>query len=290
MPRLPNDIEHTVGFLYQTRADAEANARLGGTCSFVGLPGGKDVPQERPNSPFYEGGMYSTYAVSNRHVVWNASAPVIRINTRRGSSRIIDLDCTEWIVHPDGDDLAVAYIGDKIDSAADEMIVAETDHFILESSITEHGIGMGDDVFMIGRFINLQGDEHRIAPSARFGSISMMPQSLWNPALKRQQLSFAVEMRSRTGFSGSPVTVYRTPPGNPFRYKAQRQTFWGLLGINWGYVLDENGDNTWLNGVVPAWKILDVLNMPVLKTKHEANLADWEASQTSDEDDLSHQS
>jgi hypothetical protein len=45
--------------------------------------------------------------------------------------------------------------------------------------------------------------------------------------------------------------------------------FWAILGVNWGYVLDENGENTWLNGVVPAWKIIDLLEGTILKKQHE---------------------
>jgi hypothetical protein len=139
--------------------------------------------------------------------------------------------------------------------------------------LTQHNVGPGDNVFMIGRFINLQGGEEKIEPSTRFGNISAMLQPLRNSDLSRDQIGFAVEMRSRTGFSGSPVTVYRTQFDDTFRTKAPKPYFWGLLGINWGYVLDEHGENTWLNGVVPAWKILETLEVPELKKKHALSTA-----------------
>jgi hypothetical protein len=119
---------------------------------------------------------------------------------------------------------------------------------------------------MVGRFVNHQGEkENRLA--ARFGSISMMQEPIWVARDNRWQESFAVEMRSRTGFSGSPVTVYRTPYTSVT--KGQHTEFYRLLGVNWGYINDETGENTWLNGVVPAWKILETLEVPALKDKHE---------------------
>ncbi len=45
----------------------------------------------------------------------------------------------------------------------------------------------------------------------------------------------------------------------------EAEHMWGLLGVNWGYVPDEEGENTWLNGVVPAWKITELLDSPPLK-------------------------
>jgi hypothetical protein len=48
------------------------------------------------------------------------------------------------------------------------------------------------------------------------------------------------------------------------RLDASRRHFFGLLGINWGYIKDEDGENTWLNGVVPSWQILETLEVPEL--------------------------
>ena len=50
---------------------------------------------------------------------------------------------------------------------------------------------------MIGRL------KDKIVPAVRFGNISVMLELIWNSTVNKDQLSFAVEMRSRTGFSGS---------------------------------------------------------------------------------------
>jgi hypothetical protein len=110
-------------------------------------------------------------------------------------------------------------------------------------------------------------------------------EDIWVDRDHRSQESIAVEMRSRTGFSGSPVAVYRTP-ATVISVEIPREyyEFWALLGVNWGYILDEDGENTYLNGVVPSWKILELLEEPRLKAKQkeaEAKLRDHHAKDKS---------
>ena len=72
-------------------------------------------------------------------------------------------------------------------------------------------IGVGEDVFMIGLFVDHNGISKNV-PSARFGNISLLP----NEMAKIPQetgyngVSYIIDMHSRSGFSGSPVYVYRT--------------------------------------------------------------------------------
>lgn len=68
-------------------------------------------------------------------------------------------------------------------------------------------VGPGDDVFVVGRFINSQGKLRNI-PSVRFGNIAQMPLKPIEQGRvfgEFQQESFLVEARSISGFSGSPV-------------------------------------------------------------------------------------
>ena len=127
---------------------------------------------------------------------------------------------------------------------------------------------------MIGRFYNLQGGRTN-RPALRLGSLSMTLEPIWVHDDQKFQESFAVEMRSKEGFSGSPVVLWRKPwtwlaedlPGD-------KTDFWGLLGVNWSYIYDERRENTWLNGVVPAWKISEVLDRPELRAVHAAHEAE----------------
>ena len=94
-------------------------------------------------------------------------------------------------------------------------------------------IGEADDVFMVGRFIDYDGEKTNI-PAFRFGHISI------KEAILKQETDFkgrsiVVDMHSRTGYSGSPVFVYRTP-GSSFPEKDHFITgnMLRLLGIHWG--------------------------------------------------------
>jgi hypothetical protein len=254
MPRITDKVLDTVAFLYRTHDEAEKHAKIGGTCFLVGR-------QVVLDGVGYK--KYVPYAVTNRHVVWDKGAPVIRVNRRDGNRpNIIDRECDQWHVHPEGDDIAITPLFHEIDQAIHKISYTNTDQFVTIGFISHSDLGVGDEVFMSGRFVNHQGRVYNQA-AARFGSISMMPEPIFNKGIRKDQLSYAVEMRSRTGFSGSPVFAYRTP--STILWPMKIANFMGLLGVNWGYILDEDGENTWLNGVVPAWKIMETLETPELK-------------------------
>jgi hypothetical protein len=273
MAHIPDDLTYGISFTYRTRAEAEANARHGGTAFLVGKP------MEGLVSPETGGTMYLLYAVTNYHVPWDANAPVLRLHCKDQHLEIVDLTQSDWIPHPGGEDLAIAYVADRLSAGIMRRIRFIPTYSIVTRQIIEsHKIGLGDDVFMIGRFLNHQGTKDAIAPAVRQGNISMMAQPIWNSVTNNDALSFAVEMRSRTGFSGSPVAIYRnalTSPMIPVGLDPSIPSFWWyLLGVNWGYINEKDtSENTWLNGVVPGWKILELLEEPALKDKHEAGTA-----------------
>jgi hypothetical protein len=281
MPRIPEDLARSVAFLYPNRQAADDNVKRGGTCFLIGKP------VENYSDP--KGGTsYFIYAVTNFHVAWTAGSPVIRLNRRDGRKHIIDLTSADWIPHPDGDDLAATFLTgrigglDGLDRPLDHLRFVETDRLLTEESMRRCALGVGDDVFMIGRFLNHQGTKEAISPAVRFGSISVMPEPIWNRTINADQLSFAVEMRSRTGFSGSPVAAYRTLLNRMFNVPAEQNEFLWVIGVNWGHILEKDtGENTWLNGVVPAWKIMELLEVPALRDKHDEAadaLRKWRAS------------
>jgi hypothetical protein len=266
MPRIADDLARAVAFLYPTVEAAERNERIGG----AGFLAGKPIEGENDSNGFP---YYLIYAVSNFHVVWSARSPVIRLSRRDGQKLIVPLEKTDWVPHPDGDDLAVAFLSDHpaMDGAIQHLRFIETQKYLRPDQIDEYDVGLGDDVFMFGRFVNHQGDANSLVQAVRFGSVSAGPSPIWNPAINEAMPSFAVEMRSRTGFSGSPVAIYRTESNNPFSAVLPEPRFWRLIGVNWGYILEEDTrENTWLNGVVPAWRILELLEVPTLRDKHDA--------------------
>jgi hypothetical protein len=254
--RIPPVLRDGVVFLYPTVEDAKKHAKLGGTAFLVGhkilRPDGTPTSYCIP------------YLVTNRHVAW--TAPVIRVNRRDGGvPEIIEKDDRAWVPHPDGDDVAITPVLGNIRPAIHKISFGYTDWFITEEWGAHLELGVGDEVFMVGRFINHQGRKEN-SSAVRFGSISVMPEPIYNSAILKDQLSYAVEMRSRTGFSGSMVIAYRTLATVLDEVKVPN--FVGILGVNWGYILDEDKENTWLNGVVPAWKIMDVFKTKQIQEFH----------------------
>jgi hypothetical protein len=131
---------------------------------------------------------------------------------------------------------------------------------------------------------------------------------------KTEAESYCIELRSRSGYSGSPVFAYRTisgdleltarvfSSGQPIHpVNALGATFMGFLGIHWGQFPErwriENGraianddeaeagalitDGQYVRGlsgmtcVLPASRILEVLNMPKLRDDRKRADLEW---------------
>ena len=263
VPRIADSLFDGVAFQYRTADEARARTRLGGSSFLVGRPlaGSEALFGHVKSVP---------YLISNRHVVHDGGASVASLNRRDGGEPdIFELDPNEWHAHPDGEDLAAACPWPRLNTEVHRISHIRESDFVTPAVVEEYDLGVGEEVFMIGRFLNHQGERVN-RPAARFGSISMMLEDIHisGPLAPRVQNSFAVEMRSRTGFSGSPVCVYRTMATVLTDVPEGKHSYWGLLGVNWGHILDEDGENTWLNGVVPAWKISELLNVPPLQAIH----------------------
>ncbi len=160
-----------------------------------------------------------------------------------------------------------------------------------KEKIDEFNIGPGDEVFIAGRFVHHEGTQKNL-PTARFGNIAMLPHEPIRHGRGHLQESFLVECRSLAGYSGSPVFLFCLPlvwdnvrkqPNVPIQ----------LLGLDWGHLHDLeplidkaatriNGgrkvkvnpnwaveSNTGMACVVPAWKILELLNMEDFVKKRE---------------------
>ena len=207
MPHIPQRIIRSVFYLYASKEDARSGQNAGGTGFLVAF---QNSPLERVQGDLF-------YAVTNWHVACRDGFSVIRLNTRDGGTDIIDLDCSEWDFLPHKYDIAAAPV--RIDDDTHDISYVSTHMFTEPPKADVTGmrrfygdkIGVGEDVFMIGLFIDHSGVTTNV-PSARFGNISMMPNSR---ATIRQTTgydgeSYIVDMHSRTGFSGSPVFVYRT--------------------------------------------------------------------------------
>jgi hypothetical protein len=275
-------------YLYPSAAAAQTGEGAGGSGFLVSIDSA-------------HAGYHHIYAVTNSHVIREASSPVIRLNTRNGV-RIEALEQDAWIHHPDGDDIAVASVQGSPDDAAKiiGLTVEGFETFVTPEFIAKYNVGPGDDVFMVGRFVNHEGRQKN-APSIRFGTIAQMDEEPIRHDRGHLQESFLVEVHSLPGYSGAPVFI-RIPPLSVAAREGVAHfgvmTMTRLLGVDWCHlrqdwpVLDRSDRrvvddddvplgyhvraNTGMAGVVPAWKLQELLfvdELVAMRQRDDAELA-----------------
>ncbi len=250
MPRIRDEYLDCVIYLYYSKEDAERGTvhENGGSGFLVGIPSAEGPPH--------------VYAVSNRHIV--EKSPVIRLNTKSGECDVLPVETSSWIFNRQHD-IAVCHI--TLPSVYKYKFVS-LEQFVTPAIIESERIGPGDDVFIVGRFVNHEGRQRNI-PSVRFGNLAMM---LDEPVRHKDsedegEVSFLVDIRTVSGYSGSPVFVLPrildTTSVNILAVRAGGPSAW-LLGVEWGHLLDHNGINTGMSCVSPVWFLKELLDDPRL--------------------------
>lgn len=285
MPRIPPNVLDCVCYLYEGEDDARAGREFGGTAFIVFVA-----------SQFAGNGFL--YAVTNRHVACQG-ASILRVNTRDGGTDIFPFEPDDWLFHPKYD---IAVVPVPIRSDIHRVSYIPVESFATQEGINKSRLGPGDDVFMVGRFLDHDGGPINI-PSVRFGNISVMPAPIEQEHIG-MAYAFCIDLHSRSGYSGSPVFIYRTPgfdleettPENIRERQilvAGRQMLM-LLGIHFAQFPEEwevragltkmeakprvplIRDGAYIKGlsgmtcVLPAWSIREVLDLPLLKQAREA--------------------
>jgi len=302
MPRIAITYLNCALYLFNSEQEAAAGTKAGGSGFLVGVP----AENSRQNSLR----LGHFYAVTNRHVIERGGSSVIALNDEKGERAVLSRSADDWTFHPGGDDLAVCPL--SLDMGRYESIAVPSTMFVSSASDfgnplgdARAGFGVGDGVFMVGRFISHQG-QAKNTPVVRFGNVAMMPlepilQELPASGVHLQcdflQESFLVDMRSLSGFSGSPVFWYEevftpTPKAkdgfvqfsdDPDAEQTLKLNVM-LLGVDWGNLkapydfvktegmLKEDAkdtrtlhSNSGLSGVVPAWKLTELLNTSKLR-------------------------
>lgn len=190
MPPIPQQFLDCSIYVYESEESANRGEEFGGSGFLVHIPSEHE-------------GFISLYAVTNKHVI-NDGYCVLRLNTTEGLTDTIKTEPDQWF--HDGDDVAIFPL--QMNGKRFKWFSIEINRFITPEIIENFRIGPGDEAFLIGRLITVEGRQ-RNKPVVRFGNLSMMADP--NEPLKRadgeEQESFLVECRSLSGFSGSPVFV-----------------------------------------------------------------------------------
>ncbi len=193
MPRIADAYIDNAVYIYSTAEDAEIGKGIGGSGFLVHVPFPKDKKFQQ------------TYVITNRHVVLSTATPVIRLNRIDGSTSSLVTRQQDWMLHPDGDDVAVLPI--PLNRTEVRCMSIGIELFVTEKLIEDEDIGIGDDTIMVGRFIGHDGRQKN-TPAVRFGNIAMMPHEKIRAATGSEQEGFLVELRSMPGYSGSAVYIY----------------------------------------------------------------------------------
>jgi len=281
MPKIRDDLLKCVFYIYESEADAKNGYPDSATGFLFGIPSE------------YRNELVFLYAVTNRHVIEsiNSEMPCLRINTLDDSFDIIQTKKEDWDFHHLMCDVAICGLGLKGNKY--DFSFFNPDYLLTKEFMEDMNVGVGDDVFMIGNFQG-RGGKNKNYPTVRFGNIAQMPnESMKNPHTGFDEESFIVEMRSTSGYSGSPVVLsisaifprFNNDENSQFLKKNKnlenspkfdrRYDYYRLLGIDWGHIrtkerlYDKDGqvlpdrESVWINsamaGVVPSWKLYDML-------------------------------
>jgi hypothetical protein len=238
---------------------------LAGTAFFLGLK---------------EGAASFVYLVTAAHVIEGLKERhyenmFIRLNSKTGGASRIEISVDSWLFHPT--DARVDVAAREIPAWGDfDALPFPAEGAATPEVIALAGIGLGDEVFMVGLYTKHAG-KGRNTPVVRIGNVAATPEEPCET--KRGAMDgYLVEIRSIGGISGSPVFV-RTPWAiwnrnmEPFRIDVN-QYLLGLMHGRWDMkhlapvMFEIDADylkqplNSGIGVVVPVARILEVLARP----------------------------
>jgi hypothetical protein len=271
LPRIQDQFLQSVFYLFPTQEDAEKRTKYGGTGFFVSLDSNEFGDELR-----------HVYAVTNKHLLVDSNGKprclYLNINNSEGDTDTIITELKHWRLAPD-DDLAVL----PISPSASRHLASSIGElaFLTEEKIAKHNIGVGDDLFFIGRFVDHQGKTVN-TPTLRFGNVALLTEDeIFDNETGMSQVSYLAEARSIKGFSGSPTFVYILPLSPRGRGADLTIDYWQyFIGVVWSHfktqeeAYGENGErlkveaNSGIMGIVPAKRLLAFLKGDKDLVKH----------------------
>ncbi len=280
MPRINDYVLNCVVYIYPSAEAARNAERVGGSGFIAGVRSKKYPHLGHP------------YFVTASHVINQITAeggiPVLRVNRKDGGVDYMEAEQKHWTQHPTSDLAVLPVTVFTLKEYQIDFFLME-DMFLNKKRQKDFDIGVGDDIFIVGRFQAADGKEQN-TPTLRFGNISRMPVEpvIFKSGLKLE--AYLVECHSISAFSGCPVFV-RIMPYVPRPDSEVLTTLSAtlLLGIGVGHlrlpeVVKRKNDerdkweedpklkvlaNSAMMGVIPAWKLEELLYMDELKKQRE---------------------
>ena len=233
------------------------------------------------------------YFVTAKHIAHSLQGRTIAfiVNTKDGAKAPLQSLIPIWYLHPTTD-LAVTVVKN---TAGFDALSVSTRSFVSEEVAKVKNIGIGDEVFMVGLFQHAPGTDYNM-PIVRMGNIAMIPrdQIYINTGPDSGYVdAYLIEARSIGGVSGSPVFVRPTAyvvgtnelgrsvevagidGGAPYLLGVM-QGHWEIKEseinrYDWSHDV-KRGVNIGIGVVIPAQRILDLLNDPdLVELREEAD-------------------
>jgi hypothetical protein len=210
------------------------------------------------------------YLVTAKHVAEKLTNTrfYIRINRQDGQADTLEGKGIKWVTHPTDESVDVAVLPWTPSREEFDYKAVFVDTFLSDEIITKEGIGIGDEVFIMGLFAHATGSRKN-EPIVRMGNIAMMPSEVI-PTEWDNIEAYLVEARSIGGLSGSPAFVRKTVPVGIGRFYllGMMHGHWDIPTRNINDIIAANDQHAKVNMgiaiVIPARVILEVLNHPDL--------------------------
>jgi hypothetical protein len=239
--------------------------------------------------------IFTRYFVTAKHVIDRAKDRsddgklIVRVNHKTEGAVQAEYDFSLWRFHPTDTTVDVAVGPVALNPDEIDYLCWENERIATREIMQREEIGIGCDVFMVGLFRNHIGEKRNI-PILRVGNIAAMPDDRIASQFGRIE-AYLIEARSIGGLSGSPVFAaldrwWLDKQGNTSLRKGKMHYLLGLMHghfpwsggaessvIDNASELDEISDskkiNTGIGIVVPAEKIMEVINQPELMAERE---------------------
>jgi hypothetical protein len=214
----------------------------------------------------------------------------VRANLKSGAGGLIPASLSEFRFHPnnaiEATDVAVCLMSREVVAEDDESkkdtidcrwVPLNGDRTLVASDqeIKDLGIGIGDEVVVVGLFRSHYGLERNV-PIVRIGNIASMREEPVFTKYAGDIEAYLVEARSIGGLSGSPVFVARSASNVPgfVLLLGMMHGHFDVRSLNEDVVTDDDasdsGIHTGIGVVIPVHKIIETVEHPDLNAMRQA--------------------
>lgn len=287
--QVPDEVKKCVVFI---GCNTQQGVVWGGTGFFIGI-----------EADGFKG-QYFNYLITAKHCIdaikeqSTDQKVLIRINLKSNSIQTISSNLNDWKFHPtEKSSVDVATLPWNPPEQFDYLTIPTDSMTLTDALIKEQGIGAGDEVFLTGLFRMHSGTQKNL-PIIRTGNIARMPEEKIPVKMydgTRVDIdAYLIEGRSIGGLSGSPVFLYlgviRNIDGSIKFVSGAKSGAFHWLGLTHGHwdipegtidaIMDNTGNgnksvNVGIAIVVPAQKVLEVVNQQELVKKRKHSIEQW---------------